>query len=370
MRREGVILAEEKTFTDSEIVAIKDMIYECMESYNAKEESTTNEEWLKDIFLKKINGITEKQALEDAERIVKTINSISNNLSKIQQIEVQGISKEKWLQSCIVEEVGEDITNVEELKQFDDAIYSHNMNMAGQQLEEYSENNQEIGEYSTYQLKELALDIGKNASAYGIQSATSTVGTMLVDKIMGVENITPNQIIQEALKSGVDTSMQVISSGALKIVSDNQLLQCLPPSTPAGIIASICSGGVETTKILSRIASGEITITKGIEQFGRLGVSMIQNLWVIAKETSFKEVVTRYLPFLGPKFAVASEIVGTIVAFMGGTDFGKLIVTTKNKVASAAKVVAKTAVQGLKKAKQVLQSGIKKAKKVITELFN
>ena len=219
-------MAEEKIFTNDEVVAIKDMIFECMESYNTKSETTTNEEWLKDIFLKKINGITEKKALEDAECIVKTINTISRNLSTIQQVEVQGTSKEKWLQNCILEELGED--NGEELKQFDDAIYSHNMNMAGLPLEEYSENSEVIGEYSIHQLKELALDIGKNASAYGIQSATSTVGTMLVDKIMGVENITPNQIVQEALRSGVDTSMQVISAGALKIVSDYQLLQYLP----------------------------------------------------------------------------------------------------------------------------------------------
>jgi hypothetical protein len=183
------------------------------------------------------------------------------------------------------------------------------------------------------------------------------------------EQIAPNQIIQEALKSGVDSSMQVVASGALKIASENELLQNLPKNTPAEVVAGISSVGVESTKILAHVASGEISFTKGIEQFGRLGVSVVKNFWTIAKNISVKDVVTTYLPFLGPQFAVISQVVGTVTAFMGGTEFGKSIVKTKEKVANVAKTVAKTAVQGLRKAKQFVSNGLKKTRKLVSKIF-
>lgn len=374
----GIILAEEKMLTEEEAIIIKDLLKECLESYQTKGETVTDKDWLKDVFMEKINGITEKRALNDAEAIVETVDSISKNLYEIEQVGQQGISKESWLANHIQQdmEVNATVGQQEDLSLFDDSIYRQNMIMAGQTVEKYTENDISIvedmteGGYTSYQLKEMALDIGKNASAYGIQSAASTVGTLLAAKIMEGENIKVNQIIQEAFQSGVDSSMQIVASGALEIASKNQLLQCFPETTPVEIIASVSSIGIEGAKILARVASGEITFTKAIEQFGRLGISVVKNLWTIAKNTSVKEVVKRFLPFLGPKFAIIAETVGTVMSFMGGTEFGKLIVDTKIKVASAAKAVAKTAVQGLQKARQFVSNGIKKAKKALSKIFS
>lgn len=364
--------------TEEEATIIKDLLEECVESYHAKGEAVTDTDWLKNIFIQKINGITEREALKDAETIVETVNSISGNLYEMKQAEQQGTSKESWLANQIQQDIGENVTvkQGEELSLFDNSLYLQNMNQAGQPIEEYSQNNEEIVEnttqegYSSYQIKELAMDIAKNASAYGIQNAASTTGTLLAAKIMDGENIKPNQIIQEAFKSGVDSSMQIVASGALKIASENQLVQCLPEATPTEIIASISGIGIEGVKILARVASGEITLTKGIGQFGRLGISVVKNFWTIAKSTSLKEVVTRFLPFLDPKLTVIAQTVGTVLSFMGGTDFGRLIVDTKIKIAGAAKAVAQTAIQGLKKAKQFVGNGIKKAKKVLGKIFN
>lgn len=369
-------MAEEKMLTEGEAIIIKDLLKECLESYQTKGETVTDKDWLKDVFMKKINGITEKNALKDAETIVETVNSISKNFYEMEQSGQQGISKESWLANYIQQDMAENAMNEqqEDLSLFDDSIYRQNMILAGQPIGEYTENDivEDITEdgYTSYQLKEVALDIGKNASAYGIQSAASTVGTMLAAKIMEGEDIKANQIIQEAFQSGVNSSMQIVASGALKIASENQLLQCFPQTTPVEIIASVSSVGIEGAKILARVASGEITITKAIEQFGRLGVSVVKNLWTIGKNTSVKEVVKRFLPFLGPQFTVIAETVGTILSFMGGTEFGKLIVDTKVKVANVAKTVAKTAVQGLQKAKQFVSNGIKKAKKVFSKIFS
>lgn len=371
-------MTEEKILTEDEAIIIKDLLKECLVSYHTKGENVTDKDWLKDVFMEKINGITEEKALEDAETIVETVDSFSKNMHEMKQSEQQGISKESWLANHILQDIGENITveQGEDLSLLDESLYLQNMNMAGQSIERYSENDIEVVEstetedYSLHKIKEMAMDIGKNASAYGIQSATSTAGTLLAAKIMNGENIEPNQIIQEAFKSGVDSSMQIVASGALKIASENQLLQYLPESTPTTIIASISSIGVEGVKILARVASGEITFTKGIEQFARLGISVVKNFWSIAKNTSVKEVVTKLLPFLGPKFTVIAETVGTVLAFMGGTDFGKLIVDTKVKVANVAKTVAKTAVQGLKRAKDFVSNGIKKAAKVLSKIFS
>lgn len=364
--------------TEDDVVVIKNLIKECSESYYTKADSVSDKEWLKNVLLQKIKGITEEKALTEAETIVKTITNISQNLHTLHQVEKQGVSKESWLANEILQDVKRDssIVKGEDLDLIDNALYLQNMNIAGQPITEFTEDNdteiieEPVKEYSPYQMEDVAMDIGKNASAYGIQSAASMAGTMLAMKIMDGERIEPNKIIQEALKSGIDSSMQIVTSGALKIASENQLLQCLPKSTPAEMIASISSVGIEGVKIMTHIMSGEITFSKGLEQYGKLGISVVKNLWNIAKNTSVKEVLTRCFPFLGSKLTVIADVVGMVSAYMGGTDFGKSIVEIKTKVTNVAKAVAKTAVQGLRKAKEIVSNGLKKTKKILSKIFS
>ena len=115
---------------------------------------------------------------------------------------------------------------------------------------------------------------------------------------------------------------------------------------------------------------GKMTYAKGIEQYGKLGVSLVKNIWNIAKKTSIKETFKKCFPFLGKKFAIVAEVVGMVSAYLGGTDFGKKLVEIKAKVANVAKTVAKTAIQGIRKAKEVVSCGLKKAKKVLSKILS
>lgn len=373
-------LENKSIISDEEVVTFKNLLQMCMTSYAEKDAATTDEEWLETLFKQEIRNITEEKAGADAEVIVKTVGAIIDNLRKIDASEKQGISKERWFSDQI--QIKDDAAGRNEqgklLQSMGEILYDKNMELADGDYAESSEivydmyesSEETEQEYSPYQIKELAMDIGKNASVMGIQTASSTIGTAIAARIMEGEQIIPSEIIQEALQSGVDSSLQIVASGALEIASQNELIQALPQDTSAEVIASISSMGIENVKILSRILSGEISLMQGITQFGRVTTAVIGNIFNMAKGGGFSQYITKVFPFLGPKAVVIAEMIGTTVAFLGGTPFGKKIVETKNKVANAAKAVANAAVQGLRKVGRAIKQGANKVKNAIKELFS
>lgn len=214
-------------------------------------------------------------------------------------------------------------------------------------------------DYSHYQTKDLAISIAKNAGVMTLQSAAITTGLDMAIRIFKGEEINPDQMVEIALKTGADTSIKVISAGALQVAIRKGIISVIPKMTPAGVIANIACIGIENIKILGKIATGELTLTKGFDYMGRVTTSMIGGLYFIGKGAAIGASLTAWIPVLGTGLAVVTGMLGGMVGYFAGSKVGDIIYNTGKKVANVAKSVASSAWNGLKSAGRSIISGIK-----------
>lgn len=241
-------------------------------------------------------------------------------------------------------------------------------------LKEIQKSAQEDGimpslDYSHYQTKDLAMSIGKNASAMALQSAAVTTGLTVAGKIFNGEHVEPDELVEIAIKTGVDTSVKTVTAGTLQVAIRKGIIQFIPKATPAGVIANIACVGIENIKILGKIASGELTVTKGLDQMGRTTTSMVGGLWGMAKGAVIGAKLTGWIPVVGPALGVVTGFVGGMVGYFGGSKIGDAIYSAGKKIAGAAKTVGKAAWNGIKSAGRAIGNGIKSAGRAVASFF-
>lgn len=226
-------------------------------------------------------------------------------------------------------------------------------------------------DYSHYQTRDLALSIGKNAGAMALQAAAITTGLNIAHKVFEGEEIDTDELVEIAIKSGADTSIKTVTAGTLQVAIRRGIIRFIPKATPAGVIANIACVGIENVKILNKIASGELSVTKGLDQMGRVSVSMAGGFWGMAKGGAIAKLITGKIlkssllcvaPVLGGPIAVATGLVCGMVGYFGGSKVGDVVYNTGKKVAGAAKTVAKAAWNGIKTAGRTIGKSIMSAR--------
>lgn len=217
--------------------------------------------------------------------------------------------------------------------------------------------------------QDIAMSIGKNAVAMGLQSAAVTTGLTIASKIFKGERVEPDELVEVALKSGSDTAVKTVTAGSLQVAVKKGIIRFIPKTTPAGVIANIACVGIENVKILGKIASGELSLTKGLDQMGRTTTSMVGGLWAMAKGAAIGAKLTGWIPVIGAPLAVVSGFVGGMIGYFGGSKAGEAIYNAGKKVASAAKTVAKAAWNGIKSVGRAIGNGIKSVGRAIAGVF-
>lgn len=211
-----------------------------------------------------------------------------------------------------------------------------------------SQNAAPAHDWSHYQTKDLALNIGKNAGVMGILSAAVTTGFHVISKIFKGEKIDKDELVENAIKTGVDTSVKTVAAGTLTVAVKKGILKCISKATPAGVIANIACVGIENVKVLAKVASGELSVTKGIDQMGRVTTSTVGGLCGMAKGAAVGAGIGAAVPILGAPLAAVGGLVGGMVGYFAGSKVGDVVYEAAKKVADGAKTVGKAAVEGLK----------------------
>lgn len=224
-------------------------------------------------------------------------------------------------------------------------------------------------DYSHYQTKDLAMNIGKNAGAMALQAAAVTTGLNVASKIFKGEEIDKDELVEVAIKTGADTSIKTVTAGTLQVAIRKGIIKFIPKATPAGVIANIACVGIENVKILAKIVSGDLSVTKGLDQMGRVTTSMVGGLWGMAKGATIGSFLTSWIPVIGPGLGVITGFVGGMVGYFTGSKIGDAIYNAGKRVAGAAKTVAKAAVNGLKSAGRAVVSGVKSVGKAVASFF-
>lgn len=214
-------------------------------------------------------------------------------------------------------------------------------------------------DYSHYQAKDYAMSIAKNSCTLALQSAAVTTGLEIAKRAINGEEIDPNELVEIAVKTGADTSLKVVTAGTLQVAIRKGIISFIPKATPAGVIANIACVGIENFKILTKIASGDLSVTKGLDHMGRTTVSMVGGLAGMAKGAALGASATSWIPVVGPALSVVTGFVGGMVGYFGGSKLGDMVYNAGKKVAGAVKSVAKAAFNGLKTVCRTLADGVK-----------
>ena len=216
--------------------------------------------------------------------------------------------------------------------------------------------------YNYYQTKDLAISIGKNASVMALQSAAVTTGFNIAYKIFKGEKIDSDELVEIAIKTGTDTAIKTVTAGTLQVAIRKGIIRFIPKATPAGMIANIACVGIENVKILAKIASGDLSVTKGLDQMGRVTTSMIGGLYGAAKGAAIGASITAWVPVIGPVLAVATGFVGGMVGYFGGSKLGDTIYSASKKIAGAAKTVVKASWNKIKNTSKKIKNKINNIK--------
>ena len=192
--------------------------------------------------------------------------------------------------------------------------------------------------WNSFQTKDLAVQIGKNAGMIGLQTAIITTGFSLAEQAIQGDGIDVDESVALALKTGTDAGIKAAAAAALKVGIEKGVVKIIPPTTPMGTIVNIVCVSIENIKILSKVASGEITLSQAMEQIGRTTCAMIIGMgWGLAG-AGVGAASLSWIPIVGP---IIGGFVGGVVGYTAGSKVGeaihKGITTVKKSIKTACK---------------------------------
>lgn len=213
---------------------------------------------------------------------------------------------------------------------------------AKQMQEEAQSGNWSELNWNEYQVKDLAMGIGKQAGTAALQGAVIGAGMTVAQKVGNGEEIDGQEVVEAALTGGADFGVKAATAGALKVASEKEILSVIPKGTPAGTFANIAYVAVENVKVLGKVATGELTLREGLEKMQETTASTVAGLASMSKGAAIGGAVG--LAF-GPVGAAVGGFVGGTVAYMAGSKVGELAVKGARKVFEVGKTVVKKVAQ-------------------------
>lgn len=179
----------------------------------------------------------------------------------------------------------------------------------------------ELG-YNDYQLKDLALNIGKQAGTIGVQAAFFGMGVNAVQKAVNGEEIEADEVLEAGLAAGSDAFVKTAAGGALKVAAEKELISVIPKGTAAGTLTQIACMGVENAKIFWKLAKGEITTSEAANQMGRTNVALFAGLKAAAVGAAKGAALLSGIPVVG---SLIGGFVGGAVGYTAGSRFGERV---------------------------------------------
>lgn len=222
-------------------------------------------------------------------------------------------------------------------------------------------------DWSNYNSKDLAKQIGKQAGYSCLQGAAIAVGFDIAHKLYNGEKIEAEKEIEKAIESGADFGLKSAAGSALKVASEKGFLKFIPKGTPASVCANIAFVGVENAKVLTKVAAGDLTPREGMEEMADVSASTVGGLISMSKGMALGAkgggivgtAIGTY--FGGPAGAVLGMKLGsTIGGFIGGSISYMAGSKVGHAVCQGAKKVATVAVNVVKaEAKKIFETGKK-----------
>ncbi len=205
-----------------------------------------------------------------------------------------------------------------------------------------------------YSTKEYALQVGKNAGVMALQMAAVTTGIEMAAKVCQGQEIRGEEVAEAALRTGADTGVKVAAAGTLHSAVRTGSIPFLPKNMGTGLITGIAFVGVENAKVLLQMAEGKLSTLKGLDQMGKVTVSMAGGLGLMGL------VQGAVSGLLGGPVGVAAGLVSGMVGYAAGSGIGSRIYSAAKKIAGKAKEMGKKALEGIRRVGETVKSVAKK----------
>lgn len=194
--------------------------------------------------------------------------------------------------------------------------------------------------------KQLAINIGKQASLAGVQAVTIESVFDITYKLVNNEKVEADEVIEKAIISGSDACIKAITAGALKVGAERGILTLIPAGTGGNVFANIACFGIETVKIMSKVTMGECTTAEALNEVGNMATSMFCGISMSLKGAEIGAILgtISFIPF-GTFIGAA---VGSVVGYMAGGKVGQCIYNGAKKVVNGAKKIVKKTWEGVK----------------------
>lgn len=193
--------------------------------------------------------------------------------------------------------------------------------------------------WNDYRAKDLAMGIGKQAGQAALMGATIGVGFNIAQKVWNGEKIDGEEIVEVALSSGLDFGIKAAAAGALKVGAEKGIISVIPKGTPAGTIANIAFVAVENTKIINKMATGELTAKEGLDKMEQVTLSTVAG---IAASVKGAAIGTTIGTVFGPIGIVVGGFIGGTMGYMAGSKAAEILVKGAQKIREESKEVVKS----------------------------
>lgn len=210
--------------------------------------------------------------------------------------------------------------------------------------------------WNSYNTKELALHLGKNAALAGLGGAVLATGIHLVSKVSKGEKIHGEEIIEVALTTGADAGVKAAAIGALKVGIEKGMVPILVRGTPISVLSNIVCMGIENVKIMTRFAKGEISSIKVLDCMARTSVATVYGLGWCTSGATIGAAAFSFIPVLG---SAVGSIVGGMVGYAAGSKFGITVYRGIKRIAGTAKNAIKSTYHSIKAGCSTLCNGVK-----------
>lgn len=191
--------------------------------------------------------------------------------------------------------------------------------------------------WNEYNMKDVAIGIGKQAGFSALQGAAAGTGIYVAQKIFNGEKINKDELIEYAIRSGADTGIKAAAASALKVGMEKNIISFIPKGTPVSVLANIANIAVENLKILSKIASGELSFKDGIDKMKQIAVSTAAGMAVSTEGAAIGAAIGTVF---GPVGTFIGGCIGGAIGFAIGSELGEVFVKTAKKIRDMTKPMA------------------------------
>lgn len=330
------------------------IIKEFFSSYSEKPAEESFEEWLEKELGNHLTDKSDSDIRSLITEIINGVDSFNSNLQCLNSAIDSGITKEAWLVEQL--RIVADKNNVAidtfgtHLEQINQALTENNrsiievLNSNGGIIKVNFDESVKLERVDSIQWNELktsalTISIAKQASLNSVGSTALSTGLNLAldsDENVAISNA---EFISRALLSDKDDEIKKTTAAALSVAVNRGLFPVVPESVTGSTIANISALGIENTKILYSLGSGNISALKAIDFTARNYVALVSGLSCEKIGAGIGASLFSFVPVIG---TTVGGIVGGFVGRIAGNKITQGIKKGIAKVTSVAVSVAKS----------------------------